>query len=116
MAAGTTGRSTDLSTNRTSVAHRAERLSTETKQAFKTTEFFVYVAMVIAVWIAGAVVDGGDSGGNAGGLGANDTWLYVTLLTIGYLISRGLAKSGSRDPYWGGGTNESRFTRDDDER
>jgi hypothetical protein len=22
------------------------------------------------------------------------------LLTVGYLISRGLAKSGSRDPYW----------------
>jgi hypothetical protein len=27
-------------------------------------------------------------------------WLYVTLLTIGYMISRGLAKAGSRDPYW----------------
>jgi hypothetical protein len=27
-------------------------------------------------------------------------WLYVTLLTIGYLISRGLAKAGSSDPYW----------------
>jgi hypothetical protein len=24
-------------------------------------------------------------------------WFLVTLLTIGYLISRGLAKSGSRD-------------------
>jgi hypothetical protein len=25
--------------------------------------------------------------------------LYVTLLTIGYMVSRGLAKSGSREPY-----------------
>jgi hypothetical protein len=24
----------------------------------------------------------------------------VTILTVGYMISRGLAKSGSRDPYW----------------
>ena len=26
-------------------------------------------------------------------------WLYATILTVGYMISRGLAKSGSHDPY-----------------
>ena len=31
--------------------------------------------------------------------GAQEAWFYVTLLTIGYMISRGLAKSGSRDFY-----------------
>jgi hypothetical protein len=31
--------------------------------------------------------------------GAQESWFYVTLLTIGYMISRGLAKSGSRDFY-----------------
>ncbi len=31
---------------------------------------------------------------------ADKVWLYITLLTVGYMISRGLAKSGSRDPYW----------------
>ena len=31
---------------------------------------------------------------------ADKVWLYVTILTVGYMISRGLAKSGSRDP-WG---------------
>jgi hypothetical protein len=36
---------------------------------------------------------------NAGGFGAKQAWLYVTILTVGYMISRGLAKSGSRDPY-----------------
>jgi hypothetical protein len=36
---------------------------------------------------------------NDGGLGANQAWLYVTLLTVGYMVSRGLAKSGSREPY-----------------
>ncbi|HWM01404.1 MAG TPA: hypothetical protein VNP92_03600 [Actinophytocola sp.] len=27
---------------------------------------------------------------------ADQAWFYVTLLTIGYMISRGLAKAGSR--------------------
>jgi len=36
---------------------------------------------------------------HAGGFGARQAWLYVTVLTVGYMISRGLAKSGSRDPY-----------------
>jgi hypothetical protein len=71
------------------------RLATETKQAFKTTEFWVYVLAVIAVLIAGTV---DDSEGSA--FGADNVWLFVTLLTIGYMVSRGIAKSGSRDPYW----------------
>jgi hypothetical protein len=37
--------------------------------------------------------------GDAGGIGARQAWLYVTILTVGYMISRGLAKSGSREPY-----------------
>ena len=37
---------------------------------------------------------------DAGGYGARQAWLYFTILTVGYLLSRGLAKSGSRDPYW----------------
>ncbi len=73
----------------------ARRLVTETKASFKTTEFMAYVAIVIGVLIAAAVVDQAD----AGGLGAKQAWLYVTILTVGYMISRGLAKSGSREPY-----------------
>jgi hypothetical protein len=73
----------------------AVRRSTETKAAFKTTELIAYVAAVVGVVIAGMVVDST----NAGGLGAKQVWLYVTILTVGYMISRGLAKSGSRDPY-----------------
>ena len=71
------------------------RLTTETKASFKTTEFVAFVAMVIGVLIAAAVVDQAD----AGGLGAKQAWLYVTILTVGYMVSRGLAKSGSRQPY-----------------
>jgi len=43
-----------------------------------------------------AVTDNGDDGQ---GFGARSAWLYVTLLSIGYMISRGLAKSGSRERY-----------------
>jgi hypothetical protein len=73
----------------------ARRLATETKAAFKTTEFFAFLAMVAGVLIAAAMVDEGD----AGSLGAKQAWLYVTILTVGYMVSRGLAKSGSRQPY-----------------
>jgi hypothetical protein len=75
--------------------HTSRRLSTETKAAFKTTEFFAYVVVLAGILIAGAMVDSSD----AGGYGARQVWLYATILTVGYLLSRGLAKSGSRDPY-----------------
>lgn len=73
-----------------------QRLSTETKSAYKTTELIAYALAVAGVLIAGLIVDQADEGG----LGARQVWLYVTILTVGYLLSRGLAKSGSRDPYW----------------
>ncbi|MFF7451727.1 MULTISPECIES: hypothetical protein [unclassified Streptomyces] len=78
-------------------ARRPRRLSTETKAAFKTTEFFAYIAAVVAVLIASMVV--GDDEGHADYFRADKAWLYIVILTVGYMISRGLAKSGSRDPY-----------------
>jgi hypothetical protein len=78
-------------TGRDYVATRpSRRLSTETKAAVKTTEFFVFIAAVAAVLIASQIVDGFD---------AERAWLYVTALAIGYMLSRGFAKSGSRDYY-----------------
>jgi hypothetical protein len=74
---------------------RRRRRSTETKSALKTTELLVFLVSAVAVLIATAVVDNAD----AGGIGARQGWLYVTLLAVGYMISRGLAKSGSREPY-----------------
>ena len=68
------------------------RISTETKSSYKTTELIAYVVAVIGVLVASAMTDASD-------FGAQEAWFYVTLLTIGYLVSRGLAKSGSRDYY-----------------
>jgi hypothetical protein len=63
----------------------------ETKHALKTTEFFAMVGVIAAILIASAVSDS-----------LNDVraWTLVAAVAIGYMISRGLAKSGSK--YLGG--------------
>ena len=63
----------------------------ETKNAFKTTEFFAMVAVNAAILIAAYVSDS-----------LNDVraWTLVAAVSIGYIVSRGLAKSGTK--YAGG--------------
>jgi hypothetical protein len=72
----------------------SQRPGTETKAAFKTTEFIVYVVAVAGVLLASLLVGNTDARGDV--FLADKAWFYVTLLTIGYLVSRGLAKAGSR--------------------
>ncbi|MCW2989795.1 MAG: hypothetical protein JWM73_389 [Solirubrobacterales bacterium] len=95
-------------TGRTDVGARsAERLTTETKAAPKTTEFMAFIVIVAGILISALLIKGGDTDGTDEFV-AKQAWLYVSIVTAGYLISRGLAKSGSREPYWGGGSNELR--------
>jgi hypothetical protein len=63
----------------------------ETKNALKTTEFMAMVGVIAAILIATWVSDT-----------LNDVrgWTLVAAVAIGYMLSRGLAKSGSR--YVGG--------------
>ena len=77
------------------------RLTTETKHSFKTTEFFAMLALIAGILIASWVV-GDDTGGGTGedAFPAARAWLYVAIVGSAYMISRGLAKAGSRDPYW----------------
>ena len=62
----------------------------ETRRAFQTTEFFVMLAAIAGVLIMGYMNE-------------NDTldmeriWTLVAVLASAYMISRGLAKAGSRD-------------------
>lgn len=84
----------------------ARRFTTETKQAFKTTEFWAMLALVVAILIAAAAIKGGDNGTDE--FIARHAWLYVSILGGAYFISRGLAKSGGHEPYFDGGTNEQR--------
>jgi hypothetical protein len=93
---GRTGSTTPSRTAETRVS--ADRRPTpETKPFYKTTEFVAYLVAVIGVFVASQVVDTTD--GHADYFRADRAWFYVVLLTIGYMVSRGLAKAGSRNPY-----------------
>ena len=83
--------------NGSSVGRTARRLATETKQAFKTTEFWGMVALVVSILVSAAVIKGGDDGTDQ--FIARQAWLYVSILGGAYFISRGLAKAGSSEPY-----------------
>jgi len=73
------------------------RISTETKASFKTSELIAYLAAVVAVVITALVVGGEGQGGDR--FSAVEALRLITFLTIGYMVTRGLAKSGSRDFY-----------------
>ena len=77
---------------------RIRRLTTETKQAFKTTEFWAMLGVIVAILVSAAAIKGGDTSGTDEFI-ASQAWLYVAIVAGAYFISRGLAKSGSRDPY-----------------
>lgn len=67
------------------------RTSDETKLSLKTTEFWAMAGIIAAILIASAVSDS---------LGDVRAWTLVAAVGIGYMISRGLAKSGTK--YAGG--------------
>jgi hypothetical protein len=92
----TTSRATDGRHDGPSVADQpSRRLVTETKAAFKTTEFVAFLAVVAGILISAAVI----KGGRHDTLTATHAWLYVSIVTVGYMVSRGLAKSGTEQPY-----------------
>jgi hypothetical protein len=68
---------------------RSVRAESETKPFFMTSEFLFFALMSIALLITAASDNSVD---------ARWFWLLEVPLTIGYLISRGLAKSGTRAP------------------
>jgi hypothetical protein len=78
----------------TSARPRAAALSSitrrahdETKLSVKTTEFWAMLGIIVAILIATAVSDS-----------LNDVraWTLVAAVAIGYMVSRGLAKSGTK--------------------
>jgi hypothetical protein len=73
---------------------RSVRRLSETKASFKTTEFISYLAVMAGIFIAGAVTKSGSDGTDV--FRAHQVWLYAAIVTVGYMVSRGLAKSGSR--------------------
>ena len=59
----------------------------ETKLSFKTTEFYAMVGVIVAILAAAAYSDS---------LGDVRAWTLVAGVAAAYIISRGLAKAGSR--------------------
>ena len=58
----------------------------ETKPSFMTTEFYAMIAVIVATIVAGESNSSWD-----------DRWVWqvVGAIAIGYMVSRGLAKSGT---------------------
>ena len=80
------------------VVSNLRRYTTETKESFKTSELWLTVAVIVGILVAAAAIKGGDTTGTDEFI-ARDAWLYVAIVTGAYAISRGLAKSGSHEPY-----------------
>ena len=58
----------------------------ETKASFLTTEFWAMIGVIAAILVAAQQADNFD---------APRAWTLVAAVAIGYMVSRGLAKSGS---------------------
>jgi len=78
--------------NQGSYAQSKVRSTTETKAGPKTTEFMLAVAFIILVIVA-AYLDADDN------FGREEGWQYAAIVAAGYVVSRGLAKLGVREPY-----------------
>ena len=81
-----------------SLGSTARRLVTETKASFKTSEFWMIASVIVGILLSAALIKGGDTSGTDEFI-ARQAWLYVAIVASAYMISRGLAKSGSREPY-----------------
>lgn len=73
------------------------RLSTETKQAFKQLSFGSMRRLLRPFWWRPSSSVRLPTTLTI--FRADKAWLYVVVLTVGYMISRGIAKAGSRDHY-----------------
>jgi hypothetical protein len=73
------------------------RVSTETKASFKTTELLAYLGAVIGVIVMSYLVK--TTSTHSDYFRADKAMFYIVILTVGYMVSRGIAKAGSRDFY-----------------
>jgi len=65
--------------------------NTETRPFFVTSKFLVYVLLLMGRAI---------TAGSSASVDARFFWEWATLATIAYMLSRGLAKSGTRSRAW----------------
>jgi hypothetical protein len=70
---------------------RTRRTFTESKNGFRTSEFYVMLVFVVAVLFA--------TYADKDSLAHDDGWKFATFAVISYIVSRGLAKLATREPY-----------------
>jgi hypothetical protein len=71
---------------------RTVRSFTETKVGFKTSEFLMMLIFLVGVLIAAYA-------SSADALSREDGWRFASFVAAAYIVSRGLAKLGAREPY-----------------
>src|SRR3954466_9446562 len=71
---------------------RTVRSFTETKLGYKTSEFLMMLIFVVGVLVAAYA-------SSADALSREDGWRFASFVAAAYIISRGLAKLGVREPY-----------------
>jgi len=69
----------------------SRRRYTESKDGFKSSEFYVMVTFVIAVLLATYL--------DVDSLAREDGWRFAAFAVVAYIVSRGLAKLGVRRPF-----------------
>ena len=84
--------SSTLRHDRAPEVHHEHRTYTETKLFAKTSEFYFAIIAIAGILIA-TYADSDDS------LVLDEGWRMATFVAVAYIISRGLAKAGSREPY-----------------
>jgi len=62
------------------------RRGEETKAFYKTTEFIVFIVATVGVLLASFLVKAADR--HADYFQADKAWLYVVILSVGYMLSR----------------------------
>ena len=71
---------------------RIVRTFTETKLGFKTSEFLMMLIFVVGVIVAAYA-------SSADALSREDGWRFASWVAAAYIVSRGLAKLGTREPF-----------------
>ena len=85
----------DLRTPDRARDHREERRThtyTETRRGTKTTEFYMMLIAIVGILVA-TYADTSDT------LTKNDGMRYAAFVAVAYIVSRGLAKLGTGEPY-----------------
>jgi len=66
------------------------RVFTETRPSFRTSEFIAFVVTSLLVILAAYTDEAFD---------VDHGWTLVAILAVGYMLSRGIAKAGTRESY-----------------